>query len=116
MTRNELLRRLYQMLEHARDAVDMAATRTQAQLEQERMFALALSRCVIVIGEAAGSIDTDIQARHPQIPWGDMIRMRNRLLEDYEVIDFDALWSTVTADLPPLIQQLERIIAEQEPD
>jgi len=114
MPRHDPLVRLRHMLDYAREAVDIAAPRSRAQLQQERMFALALTRCVIVMGEAARRVDTDIQARYPDVPWGDITGMHDHLVHDYDVIDFDALWSTVTTDLPPLIEQLERIIAEEE--
>ncbi len=114
MTRHDPVVPLRHMLDYARVAVDMAAPRTREDLDRERMFALALPQCVRVIGEAAGRIDADIQARYLDVPWGHMIRMRNRLVENYEIIDFNALWDTVTTDLPPLIKQLERIIAAEE--
>ena len=114
MTRHDPVVRLRHMLDYARDAVDMAASRSQAQLELDRMLAMGLIGCVIVIGEAAGRIDAGIRARHPEIPWRDVKGMRNRLVHGYEIIDFKLLWDTVTTDLPLLIEQLERIIAEEE--
>lgn len=36
--------------------------------------------------------------------------MRNRLVHAYFDIDLDRVWDTVTADLPPLIAELEQII------
>ena len=116
MSRHDPVVPLRHMLDYARVAVDMAAPRTREDLDRERMFALALPQCVRVIGATAGDTDPDMQARHPEIPWDEMVRMSNHLLEHYDVIDFDALWDTVTTDLPPLIQQLERIIAAEEAD
>jgi len=116
MPRHDPLVRLRHMLDYAREAVDMAASRTRVQLQQERMFALALTRCVAVIDEAGRRVDTDIQARYPEIPWGDITGMHDRLVHDYDVIDFKLLWDTVTVDLPPLIEQLERILAEEDAD
>ncbi len=114
MPRRDPLVRLRHMLDYAREAVDMAASRSQVQLQQERMFALALTRCVVVIDEAGRRVDADIQARYPDVPWGDLVSVRNRLVSRYDIIDLNMLWDTVTMDLPPLIAQLERIIAEDE--
>ena len=38
--------------------------------------------------------------------------MRNRLIHAYDLVDFDAIWDTVTNDLVPLIAALERMLAE----
>jgi len=37
--------------------------------------------------------------------------MRNRLIHGYDQIAHDVLWNTVTVDLPPLIADLEKILA-----
>jgi uncharacterized protein with HEPN domain len=37
---------------------------------------------------------------------------RNRLIHGCDFVDYDILWDTVTNDLPPLITELERILAE----
>ena len=44
-------------------------------------------------------------------PWQDIVAMRHRLIHGYFDIDLDIVWSTVTDDLPPLAEQLERALA-----
>ena len=48
--------------------------------------------------------------RFSQIPWANIIGMRNRLIHAYFDINRDILWKTVTDDLPPLITELEKIL------
>ena len=43
-----------------------------------------------------------------------MIDMRNHLVHAYTDIDLDVLWKTAVEDLPPLIAQLESILAGDE--
>ena len=47
--------RLQHMLEAAREAMSFAAEKTRANLEEDKMFALALIREIEVIGEAASN-------------------------------------------------------------
>ena len=75
------------------------------------MLALALVKCIEIIGEAASKIDSGIQSSHPDIPWADIVGMRNRLIHAYFDIDFERVCDTIAADLPPLIAKLERILA-----
>jgi len=40
--------------------------------------------------------------------------MRNRLVHEYDEINYNVLWLTVTEDLPVLISQLEKIVPPEE--
>jgi uncharacterized protein with HEPN domain len=66
-------------------------------------------RLIEVIGEAARRVPLNVQGSNPQIPWFLIISMRNRLIHGYDTVDLDALWDTITDDLPPLITQLEHL-------
>ncbi len=59
---------------------------------------------ISTIGEAAAHISPEFQAAHPEIPWGKMAGMRNRLVHvfDYEQIDYDIVWEVATVALPNL--------------
>lgn len=101
---------LRHMLDHAREAVSLIARKTSQDLGKERILELALVRLVEIVGEAAGRVSQESQAKHPEIPWREMIGMRNRLIHGYDSIDLDILWHTIELDLPPLISQLETIL------
>lgn len=55
-----------------------------------------------VIGEAANKLSAIVRARHPNIAWSAMYRMRNIITHDYGSVDPVQVWSTVTLDLEPL--------------
>jgi uncharacterized protein with HEPN domain len=40
--------------------------------------------------------------------------MRNRLIHGYDTLDVDILWDAVTRDMPPLVEELERILRSVE--
>ena len=60
----------------------------------------------IVIGEAAVNIPTDIQERHPEIPWRLMSNMRNLIAHEYFRVDREIVWDTVQNNIPQLIEPL----------
>jgi uncharacterized protein with HEPN domain len=95
------------MLDAAREAVTFASGRTAADLAHDRLLALALVKCIEIIGEAASNVSSETRSKLHQIPWVDIIGMRNRLIHAYFDIDFDRVRDTITADIPPLIGSLE---------
>jgi uncharacterized protein with HEPN domain len=99
------------MLDHAREAVALTQGKARSDLDTDRLLNLALVRLVEIIGEAANRIPKDEQAQHPQIPWAQVISLRNRLIHGYDLVDFDILWQIVRQDLPPLITALESIVS-----
>jgi uncharacterized protein with HEPN domain len=94
------------MLEHAREAVEMCRDRSREDLDTDRMLNLALVRLVEIVGEAANRVSKQGQADRPQIPWRQVIGMRNRIVHGYDQVDMSILWDTIHHDLPPLIEKL----------
>lgn len=112
MSRHDDGVRVRHMLDHAREAIVICAARTRAELDSDRLFNLALVRLVEIIGEAGTKISGGLRERYPEVPWREIIAMRNRIIHGYDAVDFDILWAVVTVDLPPLVTQLETILAE----
>lgn len=75
------------------------------------MLARALVNCIEIVGEAAARTSDETQLQYPQIPWRDIIGMRNRLIHGYFDIDLDRVWDTVVDDLPSLIDELEDLLS-----
>lgn len=70
----------------------------------------AVIRRIEIIGEAARRISEETQAAYPEIPWSDLISMRNLMIHEYDDIDFGIVWETVKNDLPLLVNSLENIL------
>jgi uncharacterized protein with HEPN domain len=117
MSRHDDGVRLRHMLEHAREAVELAVDRTSDDLKNDRLRQLALVRLIEIVGEAAARVSPETRERHPEIPWSLMVGTRNRLIHGYDIVDHEILWATIQKDLPPLIAALERFVGpETEPD
>ena len=103
---------LRHILEHAREAIEMANSRSRADLDSDRMLELSLTRLVEIVGEAATRTTEEIREAHAAIPWREIVAMRNRLIHGYDSIDKDILWEVVTSDLPPLAAGIEQILGD----
>ena len=102
--------RLLDMRDAAEKARRIATGRTRADLDSDDMLDLALVKAIEIIGEAANHVSEDTRALAPDIDWGKIIGMRNRLIHDYTNINLDVLWEVITYQLPPLITALNRLI------
>lgn len=102
--------RLRDMRDAADKAVRAVRARVRTDLETDFILAAALERLVEIIGEAASRVTADTQRAMPNVPWREIIGMRNRLVHGYAAVDRDVLWDVVHDDLPDLIAQLDRAI------
>jgi uncharacterized protein with HEPN domain len=98
------------MLDYARRAVSALDGRTREDLDTDDVLVGALERFVEVIGEAANRLSENTRESAPEVPWHEIIAMRNRLVHGYFAVDLDILWTVVTDDLPELIDALDRLI------
>ena len=103
---------LRQMLDYVEETINLANRRTRADIEADRVVFLALLKLVEMVGEAATRVAEPVQQAHPEVPWREIIGTRNRLLHGYDAVDHNILWDIVTADFPPLAEQLKAILLE----
>ncbi len=104
--------RVRHILDAARQAADLARSRTRADLDADVTLSLSLTRLLEIIGEAARGLTPAFREAHTDVPWHKMAGMRDRLVHAYFDVNIDVVWQTVTQDLPPLIRRLEEIAPE----
>lgn len=62
----------------------------------------AVIRQLEIIGEAANNLDNDFKKNYPQIPFRNMIEMRNFLIHEYFGVNKKVVWDTCKIDLKSL--------------
>jgi uncharacterized protein with HEPN domain len=102
------------MLAAAEEAVGFADGRDRDDLDADRMLALALVRSIEIVGEAGARVSEEGRAAVPDVPWREIVAMRNRLIHAYFDVDPDIVWQTIKEDMPPLIVTLKDALSEQE--
>jgi len=105
---------LMDMYVHALKIQAHLAGQTFETFKSQELLYVAVTHWLIVIGEAANRISPAFQAANPAIPWRKMIGMRNVLVHNYRLSDNQIIWETATSNLPPLLRQLEGLIAIEE--
>jgi uncharacterized protein with HEPN domain len=103
--------RAQHMLEAARDVVQLATGRVRDDLHTDMILRRAMVNAIQEIGEAAGRISLQGQARLAGVEWVQMVGMRHRLVHGYDVINLDIVWGVATDEVGPLIEVLEAAFA-----
>jgi uncharacterized protein with HEPN domain len=67
-----------------------------------------------VIGEAANHIPSEIIDQYPQIPWRQMIDLRNLAVHAYWNLLPSVIWDTIQNDLPQLVDPLRKLLPDLE--
>jgi hypothetical protein len=121
MPRHESSVPLRHMLDHAREAYELGQTRIDLVNTLNPIASSTLLSSVCwrssarrQAGYRRGNALFTERALYREIPWSQIIGMRNRLIHSYDFVDFTILWQTITEDLPPLIAALENILSSED--
>jgi uncharacterized protein with HEPN domain len=70
----------------------------------------AVVRRLEIIGEAANRLTDDFRSQYPEIPWSEIVGLRNVLIHEYDSIDLNRVWETILKDIPELERQIRKIL------
>lgn len=73
---------------------------------------LAAESIIIKIGENVARVSDEMIVANPQVPWSSIKRMRDRLAHHYEATDYDAVWATISVELPRVRVAITSLLAE----
>lgn len=107
MQRDRLL--LTEIIDSAERIIELVATRSVDQFDADRDRRDALLWNYTVLGEAIGQLSGELKTAHPNVPWADPVRMRNRVVHGYWSIDLDVLVTTARLDLPAFLSSVRAI-------
>ena len=103
----------YVFLQHILESIELIQKHTkglkQAEFSASWPLVDASIRRIEIIGEAANKISPDFKSKHKNIPWRDIIGMRNVLIHEYFDIDETEVWKTIKNDLPKLKKLIKKI-------
>ena len=80
--------------------------------DDEKAYAVVLA--LEMIGEAAKQIPASERKRYPQIPWREIIGMRDKIAHQYFGVNRRLVWQTVQNDLPLLQSAISQMLSDHE--
>ena len=102
--------RIQHMIDAANEALAFAAEVNEKEFSENRMLILSIIKDIEIIGEAASKVTEETKLKFTQVPWKDIIGMRNRLIHGYFDVDIKLVWNTVHKNLPSLINVLKQTL------
>lgn len=83
---------------------------SQARFKKSDLHRSAIIRELEVIGEAAGKVSKETREQFREIPWDQIIGMRNRLIHGYFDVDENIVWQVAKYELPKLLEPIRTAI------
>jgi len=82
---------------------------TYQQFIQDDKTKDAVVRNLEIIGESANQIPKNIRQKFSDVPWPQIIGLRNKMIHGYFVVDYRIVWEIVKKDIPSLRRKIELI-------
>jgi len=92
------------------DAISEIIEMTKDDEIIDRKTELAVMKLIEIIGEAARHISPELKAKYPNIPWSNIIGMRNILIHEYFRISKSHLLDTVFHRVPTIRDWVKGIL------
>jgi uncharacterized protein with HEPN domain len=69
-----------------------------------------------VIGEAARGVSQSLKERHPEVPWPQIVALRNILVHEYFGLNMHQVWTMIQKDIPNLEEHVKHIRSRIAPE
>jgi len=92
--------------------INKYADRGRTSFDQDELIQTWIIHHIQIIGEASSKLSDELKAAYPDVPWAQIIAMRNILVHDYFGLDLEEVWSVVERDLPDLKRKIEAILEQ----
>lgn len=101
-------------LQHILDAIAEIERYTQStsyeDFHSNSMMHYATVKQLEIIGEAANHITEDLKRTSTQVPWKEIIGLRNILIHEYFGIDTKLVWDIINTELPAFHSQIKDLL------
>jgi uncharacterized protein with HEPN domain len=112
MSKHDIQITLLQLKGFAKEAIDLAKAHSREDLAADLGLRRHAERVVELMGEACNRLPKEFLEQHPEIPWRQIVSMRNWLAHGYDGVDYDILWDAVSRNASSLLEKIEPVIEE----
>jgi uncharacterized protein with HEPN domain len=100
-------------LEHILESINLIEeymqNKTKTEFLETKQLQDAVIRRIEIIGEAVKNIPDDIKGKFKDIPWRNIMGMRDILIHQYFGVDLELTWEVINNNIPELKNQISSI-------
>jgi uncharacterized protein with HEPN domain len=101
--------RLQHMADAAQSISRFISGRERTDLDSDEMLLFAVVRAIEIIGEAAVRVSDETRRTAADIPWLDIVGMRNRIVHAYWDVNRTIVWKAAAEEVPALLERLRSL-------
>lgn len=105
---------LLDMQHEAETALNFVAGKSFEDFANDVQCQYAVIRAIEIVGEAAARVSAEFMSQHPEIPWRQIVGMRNRMIHGYDDIVLSVVWQVLQTHVPELLELLRPLVPSSE--
>lgn len=104
--------RLEDIVKYAQNVSIIVSGISYEEFTKDIRIYYSVMKNIEVIGEAANMLTRHFRETHAELPWRQIVSMRNVLVHGYAQVSDADLWLTATNDIQPLCEQVQRYLSD----
>lgn len=96
-----------------KDILKFTSGISQEQLELNKEKSNATLYSIQIIGEATKKLSPEFRQDNKHIQWRKMAGMRDKIVHDYNEINFNLVWKVAKDEIPRLLEQIKGFLPEK---
>jgi uncharacterized protein with HEPN domain len=105
-------------LRHILDAIEQIESYLDGisvdQFQKTKLIQDGVLRQLEIMGEASRNLSDDIRQDHPEVPWRQIVGLRNRVIHAYFSVNTEIIWEITQDDLPSIKENVTSILESLE--
>jgi uncharacterized protein with HEPN domain len=97
----------------ALDAIRRRVGPDRAAFDTDELLRVWALHHLFIIGEASARVSEELRAKYPDVPWRQIVGMRNVIAHGYFDVDWDEVWEVVARDAASLRRAIEHVLATE---
>ncbi len=103
---------LWDMLEAARDILRFTEGLSLSEFLADGANAIrpAVERKLEILGEAARRVTSAFRETHPEIPWKEIVGLRNVISHEYDKVNYKEIYRIARTRVPELVERFASLV------